>query len=302
MPRKSNFKIKWWKWYLVDVKDWRRPLLVRKHFNKEDIAVEFADKYLGDQFEPIRGYEALDLGVRDYPNIKKKYRHSFKGTTSYKYPPHIKTDHQKRIYRITQHTKRYRMKEFEPITPKEVYYLLKKRPIEFAIRTKTFRNWQWPYSKPSEHLKKYINEVEYPKYVRILTVIEKTLIKYKYDIGPWPIYHVAISIYNQYKSLLDRFTDTLLYLEDNAKNRRRVREELKARGFTYMSKLEGNDLPDNCYVCEKDGLGWFIVYPQWCRLTGPVNRKDKRPYIYDFADLVGIKGFTKCKIPSKYIS
>lgn len=294
----GKFKVQWWRWYLVDVRDWHKPRIVRKHFENKKQAIKFSRDWLGSEFEPLKGYKAMELNLKDGLNKKPKHRHPTLRANKYDYPPHLKTQKEKQIFRLRLQKKQHVMKHLKPITRKDIFYMLEKKPMGFVIRTKAFSYWHWVYLEPGKNFKYYRRKMKWPNKIRTLLIIEKTLLKFKYDTGPWPLHEVVIAIYDHYKKSLDKFIN----LNKNPKNENKIKAEFIARGFVGISKVEMLPGKDQCVVKDKDGLNWNLCWPKSARLGMRENAKDKREYIYDLGGLVGIPGYTKCQIPSKYIS
>lgn len=294
---KGKFSVKWWAWYLVDTRDWHKPVIVRKHFTYKKEAIDYKERWLGLEFEPIEGYKAMDLNLKDGLNKKVKHRHPTRSASKYHFPPGVITQKQKQLYRLRQQRKVKRIMRLPELTNKGIYYLLDKKPIKFCILTKKYLNWNYPYTSDIKLLSEYIRYLKWPSYVRLACIIEKTLIENNYDIGPWPITSVIIKTMDIHLETLVKFC----VQDSTCKSPRRAKAELIARGFIPIEdssfKLKHSD-----YVVTT-GLGEKLIWPDkgWYEngREGRENREVDDYYITWLATNVGIPNFTRTVINSK---
>jgi len=130
---KGPFKVMKWKWYLVDLRNWYTPVIVRKHFDTQEQAKAFKEKYVSKEYDLISGLKALEFGLRDwqYSRVNKpQYRHSIARLPKYDYPPHIKTQYQRQIWRMLERNKVYRkQRRIMKVTYKVVKEILDNKEV-----------------------------------------------------------------------------------------------------------------------------------------------------------------------------
>lgn len=289
---KGKFKPIWWKWYLVDVRNWHKPVIVKKHFDNAPQCEDYKDRWLGNEFEAIIGKRVIDLKLKWGINRKRNHRHRTQSASKYRFPKHVKTQEEKQLFRLRQQRKTKRMKRLPELTYKDLNYILNKRPIGFLIRTKAFRSFEFAYSEGRPSLKHYIKKYKWPSIVNLCTVIEKTLEEYNYDTGPWPIHLVVIKVYELYGEKVDKFH---YFNKHQPSFPRRAKEEFIARGFARK-------VPGASYVGSMEHLNWHLNWPEAGRFGGPEGPDDKSIHIYELQSLTGISRFTTAFIPRQYRS
>ena len=291
---KGRFKVMWWRWYLVDVTNWHRPVIIRKHFDNKEQASDYRKRYFNnEEYDLIIGHEAMELQLRDWVSIRHKNHHPTRDAPKYVYPDWCKTQRQRQTFRLRTQKKKLFMKNLPDITPKDIFYILRKKPIQFVLNTKRFKNWHYAYSEPTKNLLHYIEIYKWPEIVSVLALIEKTLKHFNYDIGPWPIKHIVVRIYDKYGDMIRKFRTGISLDHEKAVL------EFKARGFVPRGYIKPTGFREDCYIgsnTQADNLYW----PQPGNIMAPDSEDDKRILIYTLQGLVGVPGFTKCYLPRKY--
>ena len=293
MPRDKlygeRFKVQKWKWYLVDLRDFHHPVLVRKHLDSKLQAIQFKEKYYDKHYDIIDYRTALKYGLRDYINQLRRHKHH---TGKYPYPEGCTTQYQRQLFR-NNYRKKQRQKMRRPrLTETVVWEILDDKPVRFVHRLKQFNDNHWVYSEPVEGLKAFEKKYQWPSEMRHLCNIVRTLNKY-YDIGPYDMVEVAIFIYKKWGPRIRKYGGKVT---NNPRNEEKVTKELKARGFVYLSTLNF-DLDDDSFV-ETIYLLPVLAHPEQCSLTADETKLYDHN-IYDFQAKVGIPGYTRAHVPKK---
>lgn len=287
---KGKFEVKWWAWYLIDLRNWHRPIIVRKHFQTKAIALDYRKTWMTSDYQVLRGHEAEDMGLTNKLRIIKKIRHHTRSASKYHFPDSCVTQEQKQLFRLRQRRKINRMKRLPELTYKDLIFLLERNPTRFCIRTKIWRNWKYSHAIPTSNLHWYQKFYKWPQEVHICTVIEKTLIHYNYDIGIWPMEQVVRMIYMEYGTVINKFQRGV------AKSEYWAKKELEARGFTTNRMIPTGE---RCIIKSRDGLSWKLWYPKYFRLGNPTNYPEL-DYVYESLPKIGIEGYTGCELSKKY--
>ena len=96
----EKFRIHKWKWYLIDMgDDWHNPVVVRKHFDNKKQADQYNKKYGNKRYHSESGIVCQKIGLRDWPNNKHGHTHKIARYSKYDFPPWVKTQMQKQIFR-----------------------------------------------------------------------------------------------------------------------------------------------------------------------------------------------------------
>lgn len=284
MTRQGSFKMIWWKWYLVDVTNWHHPVVMRKHFERKEMADQYRKKYCGKDFETIRGKEAMALNISDWHNYKPGHRHIQVINSKYNYPPHVKTDKQKHIYRKNRRRSMKQNIHKPKITDAALIEILHDKPMLFYKRFGKLTNYYQAYSKPVRGLYKFRRTYKWPIHVVRLSAIILTLDKY-YDPGPYDPIDLAIYIYEGWPERIEKRIkggSTADKLEEE------VAAEFKARGFI---KYSNSGFDEECNYIHSIHIKPKLVYPElaWHEYSQSDLYKY---YIYNLGPLVGIPGFT----------
>jgi hypothetical protein len=285
----GKFYVHKWKTYLVDMHDWFNPVLVRKHFDNKEQAKDFKQRYCDKSYEIVTGKVALNMELRDWHNDKPKHRHPVARKSKYEFPPHIKTQRQKQIYR---HNKRQRLKrkKYRPmINYKQLKEILEHKEVLFFKRLSNYTSY---YKAYSEHVKDFYyirKEYDYPYDVVNVSAIVKCLDKY-YNLGPYNTVEVAIYIYEIFK---ERVIKWLIRPDMSHKDEEEVKAEFLARGFIKKSdsKFVNNE---NAFV-ETIFIKPTLVYPEEAYF-GIEGQGMYDHQVYDLQSLVGIQGYCKARI------
>lgn len=288
MARRSTFKIIWWKWYLVDLRNWHHPVIVRKDFDNKPQAQKFKKEYCDKNFDVIRGKEALALKVYDWHNYKPKHRHSQVRKSKYDFPPHVKTQKQKEIFRKNQRRSMKADKNKPKITDAALFEILQDKPMLFYKRLSRLRNYYQAYSKPVRGLYTFIRYYKWPVHVVKLSAIVITLEKY-YDTAQYDPIDLAMYIYEGWP---ERVNKRLTGGSTADKEKDEVVKEFKARGFI---KYANSGFDEECNYVSSIGMKPQLVYKDlaWHEYS-QMELYDH--YIYNLHQWVGIPGYTKANV------
>lgn len=289
MPRDKllgeRFKVQKWKWYLVDLRDFHKPVLVRKHLDNKMQAIQFRDKYYDKNFDVINYKVALKYGLRDFINIKKKHGQH---TAKFNYPANAISQLDRQIFRNKERKKMKQKKRLPKVTETAVWEILDDQPVLFIKRLSHYRDNHWAYSKPVEGLKVFKKKYEWPKDIRHICNIVRVLNEY-YNIGLYDMATVAIFIYTKWKTRIHKHCNTVSAIP---KDEEKVVKELMARGFQIKSEMDFFD--GESYV-ETIHINPQLAHPEICWHTA----KEKDLYdwnIYDFQAWMGIPGYTRSAV------
>lgn len=284
---KGYFDILWWKWYLVDLRDWYKPIVVKKHFNSKKQAKSFKKNYLGRHFEPVSGKEVKTYGVFKWTKPRKT-SNPLTNKPKYDYPEDCLTEHQRKLFRNSMRRRMRTKLNQKKLREIDVWDLLDNKPQRFLRRLKRERSNHYICSKGNRQLRTLIGK-EYPNEFLHLHIIIKTLIKYGYGRATWAYADVARLIYKIWGKRID----------EKLKNpsipfNHELVAEFKARGFIPFRDSGFNPERDN-YVSTILPVKPQLVYPKRCYHS----LKDKdlyEDYIYILQSKVGIPGYTKAHI------
>lgn len=296
MPRDKllgeRFKVQKWKWYLVDLRDFHNPVLVRKHLDSKIQAIQFRDRYYDKYFDIVNWKVAYKYGLRDFINKQRRHKHH---TAKYPYPENCITQKQRQNFRNNYRKKQKQKIRMPRLTETAMWEILDDKPMVFIRRLKQFRQNHWVYSQPVEGLKAFEKKYEWPREMRYLCNIVRTLNKY-YNIGSYDMVEVAIMIYEKWKKKIKKYNDTL---EANPENIEKVRKEFLARGFVELSTLNFDS--DNDSFVESINIQPLLAHPEECYFNYS-DIKVYDHYVYDFQAKIGIPGFTRAHIPKQMSS
>ena len=290
----GKFVPKWWCWYLVNMANWSKPHVVKRHFQTRQMAKDYHDRYLGNMpLEVSRGYDIIGKDVI-------VYKSSPNGTTNPHYP--IKSKYHFPKWAVDQPSKeraRLRMrkkfkkdKRLPELTNKDIFAFLKNRPTKFAKLCSAYKRWHYPFSENKFNLSIYKKSYPWPIQLRTLSIIEKVIVKHNYDCGLWPVTTMVEKVYDRYGDLINKF------ISENPTNLSLIDKEFKARGFVKTRDFKHNPDLDN-YVCSTDGK-W--IYPKLCWMDKRDQDRVGGYQVYNLQALVGINGYTKAWVKKKLVN
>jgi len=287
MPRDKllgdRFKIQKFKWYLVDLRDYHKPVLVRKHLDSKIQAIQFRDKYYDKSYDIIYCKRAQEFGLRDYINKHRRHGHH---TAKYDYPSDCKTQLQRQVFRNNIRKKMKQQIRRPKVTETAVWEIIDDKPILFVKRMKHYADNHWVFTEPVEGLKELQKVYPWSNQLRHLCNIVRVLNEY-YDVGLYPMDKVAIFIYKKWGGRIRRHCDR--YPQGNPKDGEKVSLELRARGFKEYKQ----DEEDN-YI-ESIGISPILAHPELCWHTAD-ERKLYDYNIYDFQTFMGIPGWCRAHV------
>lgn len=287
--RKSKFKIQWWKWYLVDLRNWHKPIIVRKHLDSKEQAEDYRKRYFNKDFDIIFGKEVMKFELKDGRDLGPKHRHKTRTATKYYFPPHVVTQLDRKKFRYHIQRKRRKMKNLPELRGKDIYNILEDKPIRFCRRVSMLKANYWAYSEPSPGLDYFIKNYKWPYLVNYLIRIEKTLIEFKYDCGIWPTFLVAEGIHKIFDDLIMK-----LSTERISRNINKVEKEFLARGFVPYSPRK-YDITNHNWVMTVN-LNQRLIYPENAWFDNGDRVKPGMQQIYNLQGYLGIPGYTKASI------
>jgi len=283
---KGKFYVHKWKFYLVDMRDWHNPVLVRKHFDNKNQANDFKIKYGNRNYEIILGKIALNMELRDWYNDKPNHRHPIARFSKYNFPPHVKTQMQKLIFRGNKRRKLKRKKYRPMLTYKLFRELVDQNEMLFFKRLRDYTVYYTAYSNPVKGFNSFKKEYQYPFDIVNLSAIYRCLTRY-YDLGVHDPTELSIFIYEMFR---ERVIKWRCGPDMSFKEEEIVKTEFLARGFIPKtdSKFEDNE---NAFV-QTIYIKPILVYPEEAWIKG----EDEVLYdhnVYELQGLVGIQGYTK---------
>jgi len=290
MPRDKlfgeRFHIKKFKWYLVDLRNFHKPVLVRKHLDNKVQAIWFRDKYYDKYYDILYWKQAAEYDLRDFINKHRRHGHH---TAKYDYPRNCKTQLQRQIYRNIQRKKMKTDKRAPKVTETMIWEILDDKPVLFVKRVKQYADNHWVFSEPVSELKEFQKLYDWPKDLRHLCNIVRTLHDY-YDVGLYPMDKVALFIYRKWGTRIRRHCDK--YPQGNPKDEDKVRKEYLARGFEILEDIEFD--PEDSYLASY-GLTPALAHPELC--WHAFNEKKLYDhYIYDYQAYMGIPGWGRAHV------
>lgn len=290
----GRFMPKWWCYYLVNVTDWSNPHIIKRHFQNEELANRYMEKYItGMNFEIVKGSMAMDMDIRIYRTKSNGTTRPFYPIKSkYEFPDWAKTSKDKQKARLRMRKKLKVGKRLPELTHKDIYAFLKNRPTSFARLCSRYKRWHYPFLENSFNLSIYKKSYPWPSQLREICIIEKTLRKYNYDFGLWPVTTMVSKVYDYYGDRIHKFINHL------PTKQLLIDKEFKARGFVLAEEFKHNPDTDN-YVCSIDGK-W--IYPQLAWLSMDDKKKVGGYNIYTLQGLVGISGYTRAWIKRKLVN
>lgn len=286
---KGQFDILWWKWYIVDLSDWYKPLIVRKHFNTKKQARGFKKKNFNRHFEIVSGREVKTYKVFQWTKPRKcGYKEA--NYPKYDYPEDCKTKYQKKLFRNSQRRKMRTDKNKDKPKLKEIHIwdLLDNKPMLFLTRLKKQRNNHYICSQGNRQLREFIGK-KYPNEIIPLHIIVKTLIYYNYGRAMWKYKDVAKLIYLMWQERIDKRLKN-----PSIPNNQELFKEFLARGFIPLSETDFDPEEDN-YIATNIHIKPELVYPVRCYHTAS-EKGIYDHYIYDLLPLVGIPGYTRAHV------
>lgn len=292
MPRDKllgeRFKIKKWKWYVVDFTNLHDPVLIRKHCETKKQARSIIDRYYDkNNYSVVSWKEAELMDLRDYPHFSR--RHHKQHIAKYEYPPDRVSQIERQLYRNNERKKMKQKKRLPKVTETAVWEIIEDKPVLFIKRLKAYRDNHWVYSEPVEGLSEFKKHYEWPKDFRHLCNIVRTLNDY-YDIGPYDMAQVAMFIYKKWNGRIKSHCDNV---SGNPSDKEKVIQEYIARGFIKLTETEFDDSKDSWV--ESIGIFPPLVYPELAWHT-TYDQKLYKHYIYDLYKWVGIPGWSRAVV------
>jgi len=281
---REYFKIKKWKWYIVDFRNWHRPEIIQKHFDTKEQAWDFKETYLGRGFEIVNWKKAFNRGL--YKFKSQKNSRGLARNPKFKYPPDCKTQYQRQLFRNNERRRMRTNRERPKVSKKVIREIIEDKPMLFMKRLNGFRNNHWTYSQPVRGFTRWKEKFGYDMIaVEILSNIVRCLEKH-YDLGPYYSDEVAEILNEMYPMWIDKwlkpdgvYGPRLQYVE----------AEFLARGFKPI--FEVNPDPEGHYI-RSIYLGQIYVFPERCWHEFSEKKKFKY-YIYDLQAMIGIPGYTE---------
>lgn len=283
----DRFKIKKWKWYIVDFRNWHRPEIIQKHFDTKEQAWDFKETYLGRGFEIVDWRKAFKKGL--YKFKSQKNSRGLARNPKFKYPPNCKTQYQRQLFRNNERRRMRTDRERPKVNKRIAKEIIDNKPMLFMKRLSKYRNNHWAYSQPVKGFNRWKRRFGHDMVaVEIFSNIVRCLEKH-YDLGPYLVWEVAEILYEIYPMWIEKWLKSdpiygprLQYVE----------AEFIARGF--KSIFEVNPDPKGSYVMSIN-LGRIYVYPERCWHHNLEKGKYKH-YIYDLQAMIGIPGYTKALV------
>ena len=257
----ERFSIQKWKWYVVDVRDYRFPEIIIKHFDNKQQAQDFIDIHCG----PNSGYwivswkEAKEFKIARQPEYdRSKKRDKISKHPKFKYPKDCKTQYQKQLFRNNERRRMKTDKERPKLNKNIAWEIIEDKPVLFTKRLKKWRNHHWAFSQPVPGIKRWKKEHELNfRRIVILSNIVRCL-QAHYDVGPYLVDEVADMLYDIFSKKIEKhlkpepiYGPRLQY----------VRAEFISRGFIHI--FEANPSLEHNYVCSIH-LEAIFVFPKWC--------------------------------------
>ncbi len=284
---KTRFRLKKYRWYIVDLTNPHKPEILRKHFEEKQQVERFIEKYLEGRFKPIYWKKAEEYGLKDMPMYTKR-KSKLPPKPKYDYPPDCVTPYQKELYRQVVRKKRKQMKRAPKVTETAVWEILDDKPMRFIRRVRLYSKNHWVFSSPVSNFKDLKKIYPWPKELRHLCNITRTLLKF-YDIGDYQPHQVALFIYKKWGAKIRKHCDKPLNCIPD--DQERVIKELKARGFVPEDQVPF-DLVYDSYICTKDGVKPRLVHPQQCWHSFDESKLYDMS-VFDFQVRMGIPGWVK---------
>lgn len=276
------FKVKKWKWYLVDLRNFHKPVIVRKHLDNKLQAIRYRDKYYDKYFEVVDWKTAFKYGIRDY--INKKKRHKWK-TAKYNYPNGCNTEKLKQNFRENARKKMRQKKRLPKVTETAVWEILDDRPTLFMMRLKYYRDNHWAYSQPVEGIRVFKKKYEWPKDIKHLCNIVRVLQEY-YDYGRYDVSEIAMFIYKKWKKRVIKYGESVRAIpQDHEK----IIAEFKRRGFVEWDET---DFEEGDSYIKTIHIQPTLFHPEVCWH----RHKDIKRYdhsVFEFQTGMGIPGYTE---------
>ena len=291
MPRDlklgDRFVVQKWKWYVVDFRNLHDPVLIRKHFDNKPQAKSFITRYYDTKFFDIIHWKAaLEMGLRDYP--WKSKRHHKIHTAKYEYPPDCKTQLQRQIFRNKERKKMKANKRLPKVNETVVWDIMDDKPVLFMKRLKTYRDNHWAFSEPTTGFKALQQEYEWPKDLRHLCNIIRTLQEY-YDVGLYDLAQVALFIYKKWGARVRSHCGGVRAIP---RDEEKVAKEFIARGFQVKDNMDFFE--EESYI-QSILIRPTLAHPEVC-WHGVHDKKLCEHYVYDFQSNMGIPGYTKAQV------
>ena len=285
----EHFKPNKWKWYIVDLRNWHKPVLVRKHLDNRKQAKRFREIYFDKNYTIISGRKAIEMNIRDHVVLGKRHPQILRAS-KYEYPRYIKSSYQKKIYRTKLGNRRRSIKRNWPVVTKNVAWdIIEDKPMRFIKRLTLYKRNHYPFSMPVEGVRQWKKKYQEIETIRHLANIVRVLKKY-YDYGDYHVEEVAEVIWEIWDKRIIKWC-TGHGTEPNSL--KQIEAEFIARGFIPFDKDDFDEDTDNFIA--SINLGVTLVYPQ--RAWHSIN--DMKRYkinIFELQKQKGIPGFTRASV------
>ena len=247
MAKRSKFKVRTDKHYLVDMTNFQIPVIVRKHLDFYQQAKACREKYFSkSKFEIATGKQVLEFGIKMHKWKKKGQRH--KVFNKWQYPDHLITVREKQIWRIN-HRANMRKIKVEKI---DVLKLINNNPSMFI--KKYMANYRYNvlwYSKNPSGIKRVKKQFKFPFRVCIVFNIKELLIQ-EYGVENDQL-EIAIHLYLKIKERIEKRirlplgsdAELAIYNTQSNIHRADALKEMRARGFIRLARYEDIDIYDD---------------------------------------------------------
>lgn len=288
MKFSGRFKPNKWKWYLIDLTNWHRPIIVKKHLDSYRQARDYRDRVFNKNFTVASGREALKLDIKNFINYTRCHS-LIRVTSKYIYPPWVKTRNQKKVYRTQLGNRRRSGRKRVMASKTAVWDIIDNKPMKFIKRLTLYNNNHYPYSQPVAGVwgwkKRYFEIGE----IRLLCNIVRVLQKY-YDLGDYQVEEVAEIAYGIWGAKIRKWCTGF---NTNPTDLKQIEKEYIARGFIPLSETEFDEKTDN--FVETLYIQPPLVYPKlaWHKHSEKGIYKHN---IYDLQKAKGIPGFCRASV------
>lgn len=283
------FKPNKWKWYIVDLRDWHKPILVRKHLDNHKQARRFREVYFDKNYTVISGRKAIELNVKDYNSHRFRHPQILKAS-KYEYPSHIKTAYQRKVYRTQLGNRRRNTQKNRPVVTKTIAWeIIEDKPMKFLKRMTLYKRNHYPYSMPVAGVKQYKKKYPEIETIRHLANITRVLKKY-YDLGDYHLEEVAPVIWEIWEKKIIKWCTGY---ETQPTDLKQIKAEFIARGFIPRDEADFEDDTDS--FVETIHITPTLVYPEraWHKASEMGRFKHN---VYELQKQKGIPGFTRASV------
>ena len=288
MKFSGRFKPNKWKWYIVDLRDWHKPVLVRKHLDTYNQARRFRKEYFDKNYSVVGGKRAIEMDIRDFINKKRRHGQILKAS-KYEYPSYIKTKQQKKIYRTQLGNRRRLGTQKLMVTKNVAWEIIEDKPMRFIKRLTLYNANHFPFSQPVEGVLRWKKEYEDIDDIRHLANIVRCLKGY-YDLGDYRVEEVAEVIYKIWRKKIEKWCTGY---KTNPTDMEQIEKEFIARGFIPKSEIDYDEDKDS--FVQTIHIFPPLVYPMraWHRFD---ERSRFKYNIYELQKNKGISGYTMAAV------